>query len=414
MCSLGFVPIVQHFPKRGLSDVIGAVRQELKSSGIADRLPPNARIAIGVGSRGIANLAETVRATVAHFQERGLQPFLVPAMGSHGGGTAAGQLDVLAKYGVTEATAGCPIETSIETVSLGRTPEGIETFFARTAFESDGVFLINRIKWHTTFEAPLESGLFKMAAIGLGKVAGATAYHQRAVQLGLGPVIHAVGKHVLASGKLLGGLALVEDAHHQTAKVAAIPAARLEKEEAELLTLARSWMARILFNEVDVLIVDEIGKQFSGPGMDSKIVNRHPYGAVNPWPWAPRIMRIYVRGLSPLSYGNAIGIGMADLISQRLYDQIDWRVTRVNALAASNLAVVRTPLRAANDREAFQILTGVAGRENPADVTCIRIRNTLELTNISVSENLLGPPRDDLEVTGPAAAVTFNAEGNLD
>lgn len=408
-----FVPIVQHFPNRGLRDVTGTVREELRASGIGEKLAQGARVAIGVGSRGVANLQEVVRATVAHFQERGFQPFLVPAMGSHGGGTAAGQTDVLAKYGVTETTAGCAIESSIETVSLGRTEEGIETFFDRNAFASDGVFLINRIKWHTTFEAPFESGLFKMAGIGLGKVAGATAYHQRAVRMGLGPVIASVGRHVFASGKMLGGLGLVEDAHHETGKIAAIPAALMEQEEAKLLELARSWMARILFDEVDVLIVDEIGKQFSGPGMDSKIVNRHPYGTANPWPWAPRIMRIYLRGLSPHSYGNAIGIGMADLISQRLYDAIDWQVTRVNAFAASNLAVVRTPLRVPNDREAFEILANVAGRENPADVTYVRIENTLALTNIHVSENMLGAKRDDMEVSGPAVAVRFDDEGNL-
>ncbi len=410
-----FVPVVQQFPHRGLANVTKSVREELHASNITAQLQPGARIAIGVGSRGITNLSEIVRAVVAHFRELGFLPFIVPAMGSHGGGTAAGQIDVLAHYNVSEAESGCPIESCVEASSLGRTPEGIEVVWDRNALAADAVFVINRIKWHTTFEAPIESGLLKMAAIGLGKVRGATEYHQHAVRMDLGVVIRAVGRFLAATGKLLGGLALLEDAHHQTAQVVAVPAARLEEEEECLLTLVRSWMARILFDDVDILIVDEIGKQISGAGMDSKVINRHPYGAVNPWPWAPRIRRIYVRDLSPLSYGNAIGLGMADLISQRLYDKIDWHATKVNGFAASNLAVIRTPIRAANDREALQILSAAVGRMDPALVTCVRIRNTLELTNLEISENLLPVAREhsNIEIAGDPTPMQFDAEGNL-
>lgn len=411
-----FVHVLQHFPDRRLSDLTKEIRRALASSTIGRRLPSGSRIAVAVGSRGIANLSEIVRATVAHFREAGFQPFIVPAMGSHGGGTAEGQIDILARYGITEAECGCPIKSSMETVSLGRTGDGIDTHFDQYAFASDGVFLINRIKWHTTFEAPVESGLLKMAAIGLGKVRGATAYHQRAVRTDLGSVIRSVGRHILGSGKVLGGLALLEDAHHHIAKVAAVPSDRLELEEERLLTLARSWAPRLLFEEIDVLIVDEIGKQISGAGMDSKIINRHPYGAVNPWPYAPRIRRIYVRNLSPLSYGNAIGLGMADLISERLYEKIDWKATTVNGLAASNLAVIKTPLRAANDRNAFEILTKTVGVPDPALVTYVRIRNTLELSHIQISENLLeiasGIP--DIEVCSAPEPVTFDRDGNWD
>ena len=410
-----FAPVVQRFADRGMRDVTGAVREQLALSAIVEHLHPQSRIAIAVGSRGIANLAEVVRTTVSYFNERGHKPFIVPAMGSHGGGTAKGQIDILAKYGITEANSGCAIESSIETVSLGRTPEGLDTYFDRHAFASDGVFLINRVKWHTTFDAPIESGLMKMAAIGLGKVAGATAYHQHAVRTDLGHVIRSVGRHVLASGKIIGGLALLEDAYHQTAKLAVIPATSMEREEEQLLALTRSWMARILFDEVDILIVDEIGKQISGAGMDSKVINRHPYGAVNAWPWAPRIRRIYVRDLSPLSYGNAIGLGMADLISERLYNTINWTATKVNALAASNLNVIKTPIRAANDREALDILSKAVGKSDPALVTCVRIRNTLELINLQVSENLVAAARahPDMDVLGPAEPATFDDEGNL-
>jgi hypothetical protein len=406
------VPVLQRFPSRALPNIPRAVRDELAASRITAGLPAKARIAVAVGSRGVANLAEIVRAAINHFREAGFTPFIVPAMGSHGGGTGPGQVDVLAHYGVTEASMACPILSSIETVSMGNTPDGIETCLDRNAFESDGVFLINRVKWHTSFEAPIESGLMKMAAIGLGKVQGATSYHRHGVRVGLGNVVLSVGRHILASGKILGGLAVVEDAHHQTARVSALPFAGLEEAESALLTLARSWMARILFDEVDVLVIDEVGKHISGTGMDSKVINRHPYGQVNPWPWAPRVMRVHIRDISPQSYGNAVGMGMADTISERFYQKIDWHSTRVNALAASNLSVIRTPLRMASDREALETLAAAVGRKDPSTVTYVRIKNTLELSNITVSENLLPGP-ENVEVTAVPSLMTFDAEGNL-
>jgi len=333
--------------------VHGSVRAELAKHDIGSQLPPGARIAIGAGSRGIANLATIVQATVAHFRERGFLPFIFPAMGSHGGGTGAGQTDVLAHYGITAAAMGCPVLSSMETVSLGNTPEGIETVMDRTAAESDGVFLVNRIKWHTTFEAPVESGLLKMAAIGMGKLEGATNYH----------------RHVV----------------------------------------------RILFEEVDILIVDEVGKHISGVGMDSKVINRHPWGGNNLWPWAPRILRVYVRSLSPQSYGNAVGIGMADMISERLYNSIDWNATKVNALAACNLGAIRTPVRAGNDREALELLTKLVGRGAPEDVTCVWIRNTLELTDMAATENLVraGTKPEGVDIVGPPAEWAFDRGGDL-
>jgi hypothetical protein len=409
------VPVLQRFPSRKIHDVGAAVREELAASKTGAELKAGSRVAIGAGSRGVSNIATIVRATVAHFREIGMQPFVIPAMGSHGGGTAQGQLDVLAHYGVTEADVGCPIVSCLDVVTLGSTPEGIETYIDRKGFESDGVFLINRVKWHTTFDAPIESGLMKMAAIGLGKLQGATNYHRCGVRLGLGPVIRAAGRHVIASGKVLGGLAVLEDAHHDTAKLAAVRAAQLEEEEEKLLALTRSWMARILFDEVDILMVEEMGKHISGVGMDSKVINRHPWGGVNPWSWAPRITRIYVRDLSPLSYGNAMGIGLADMIAERLHEKIDWQSTKVNALAASNLFAVRTPLRARTDEEALRLLSATVGRADASEVTCVWIRNTLELSRIVVSENLLPAMRGrtDMEVIGPAVDWEFDGEGNL-
>jgi len=409
------LPVLQHFPSRKLTDVYAAVREELSSTQTGSGLAPGARVAIGAGSRGVSNISTIVRATAAHFLELGMKPFVVPAMGSHGGATAQGQADVLAHYGITEDSVGCPIVSSLDVVPLGVTAEGVETYIDRNAFESDGAFLVNRVKWHTTFDAPVESGLLKMAAIGLGKLQGATNYHRHGVRIGLGEAIRSGGRHALASGKILGGLAVLEDAHHDTAKVAAVTAARLEQEEEKLLALTRSWMARILFDEVDILIVEEMGKHISGVGMDSKVINRHPWGGVNPWPWAPRIYRIYTRDLSPLSYGNAVGIGLTDMISERLFEKIDWQVTRVNAMAASNLFAVKTPLRAPTDREALELLSKTVGRADASEVTCVWIRNTLELSNIVVTENLLPAMqgRKDMEVIGPAAEWEFDGAGNL-
>ncbi len=409
------VPVLQHFPSRKISDVSAAVRQELAASQTGAGLATGARIAIGAGSRGVSNIATIVRAAVAHFLEMGLKPFVIPAMGSHGGATAQGQLDVLAHYGITESSVGCPILSSLDVVPLGTTVEGVETYIDRNGFESDGVFLINRVKWHTTFDAPVESGLLKMASIGLGKLQGATNYHRHGVRLGLGEAIRSGGRHVLASGKILGGLAVLEDAHHDTAKVTAVTAAQLEQEEEKLLALTRSWMARILFDEVDILMVEEMGKHISGVGMDSKVINRHPWGGVNPWPWAPRILRVYARDLSPLSYGNAMGIGLTDMIAERLFEKIDWNVTRVNAMAASNLFAVKTPLRAGSDLEALELISKTVGRADSSEVTCVWIRNTLELSHIVVTENLLPAMhgRTDMEAVGPACEWEFDGAGNL-
>ncbi len=228
-----------------------------------------------------------------------MRPFIFPAMGSHGAATAEGQADVLAHYGIIEATMGCPVVSSLEVVSLGRTPDGIEAFMDRNAFESDGVMLVGRVKWHTDFAGKIESGLFKMMAIGLGKFAGAQRYHTYAYKLGLEHVICSIGRQVLASGKILGGLAILEDAHHSTAQVTAVPVEVMEQKEEELLRLVKSWMGRIPL-DLDVLILDEIGKNISGAGMDTKVVNRGVYGEYNPWPGAPRIERIFIRGLSDL------------------------------------------------------------------------------------------------------------------
>jgi len=404
----------QNFPDRSIPEVRPAVLTELVDSPFGSRTKPGARVAIGVGSRGISNISTITRAVVDFWKSKGARPFIFPAMGSHGAATAEGQADVLAHYGIIEATMGCPVISSLDVVPVGRTPEGIEAFMDRNAYESDGVMLVGRVKWHTDFAGNIESGLFKMMAIGLGKFAGAQRYHTYAFKLGLEKVIRSIGRQVLGSGKILGGLAILEDANHNTAQVTAVPVEAMEQREEELLRLVKSWMGRIPM-DLDVLILDEIGKNISGAGMDTKVVNRGVYGEYNPWPNAPRIERIFIRGLSDLSYGNGVGLGMADVITDRLLEKIDWNPTRINSLTASTPAAIRTPVHFATDRECIERIAPTVGRIDLKDVTYGWIRNSLELGLVALSENLRGQIERDpnLEILGTSRPMEFDGSGNL-
>jgi hypothetical protein len=404
----------QHFPDRSLSDIPGTIRRELAASGFAERLKPGARIAIGVGSRGIANLPVIVRAVVDFWKSRGFEPFLFPAMGSHGAATAEGQADVLAHYGIDGASMRCPVISALDVVPLGATPDGIETFMDRNAYSADGVFLIGRVKWHTDFSGKIESGLFKMMAIGLGKFAGAQRYHTYAYRLGLEHVIRTVGRQVLQSGKILGGLAILEDANHHTALLSVVPVEEMERKEEELLALAKSWMGRIPV-PLNILIVDEIGKNFSGAGMDTKVVNRGVNGEYNPWDTAPHFDRIFIRGLSEHSYRNGIGIGMADVVHDRLLEAIDWVPTHINSLTASTPAGIRTPIHFSSDRECLEKIWTTVGCHQQEKVTIGWIANSLDLGLMRITENLRGEIEKNpvLEVLSPAEAFDFDGQGNL-
>src|SRR5262245_30276475 len=366
--------VLQKFPDRRLTDVPAEVRRQLAASPFAARLKPGSRVAIGVGSRGITNIAVIVREVVRWFLDQGMQPFLFPAMGSHGAASAAGQSDVLAHYGITESNMGCPVVSQLEVVSLGKTADGIEAFMDKAAYDSDGVMLIGRVKWHTDFAGKIESGLFKMMAIGLGKFAGAQRYHAYAYRLGLEHVIRSVGRQVLKSGKILGGLAILEDARHNTAKLDAVPVEAMERREEENLALVKSWMARVPM-DLDILILDEIGKNISGAGMDTKVANRGVNGEYNPWPEAPKFNRIFVRDLSELTYNSAVGLGMADVVTDRLVERIDWEPTLINSLTANTPAAIRTPIHFATDRECVERIAPTVGKLSLDDVTYGWIRH---------------------------------------
>ena len=405
----------QNFPDRHLADIPSTVQREMHQSGFGANLKPGARIAIGVGSRGIANIATIARSVAQYWIARGMKPFLFPAMGSHGAATAEGQADVLAHYGIIEETMGCPIVSSLDVVPLGRTPEGIQTYMDRNAFESDGVMFLPRVKWHTDFEDTIESGLFKMMAIGLGKFAGAGHYHTYAYKLGLGQVIRSIGREVLKSGKILGGLAILEDAYHNTAQLTPVPVEQMERKEEELLALAKSWMARIPM-DLDILIVNEMGKDISGAGMDTKVINRGSQSQYNPWRMAPRIERIFVRALSGNTYGNAVGVGLADMVTDRLVNAIDSTPMYINAITASTLPPARIPIHFATDRECLERLLPTVGKFDMQAVRIGWIHNTLELTPIALSENLRAEIEQNplLEIVEGPMELAFDGAGDLE
>ncbi len=403
----------QKFPDRRLADIPGEVFRELSAAGFGAGLAPGASVAIGVGSRGISNIDTIVRAVVDYWKSRQCVPFIFPAMGSHGAATAEGQTDVLAHYGVTAQAMGCEVRSSLEVIDLGRSPEGIEVFLDRYASQAAGVFLVGRIKQHTDFAGKIESGLYKMMAIGLGKWAGAKNYHMHARRIGLEAVIRSVGRQVLGSGKILGGMAILEDAFHNTAKLAAVPASNMEAREEELLALSKTWAATLPC-DLDLLIVDEMGKNFSGAGMDTKVVNRGVDGEINPWP-VPHVERIFVRGLSDHSYGNASGIGMAEVITDRLAAAIDNNATWLNVLTATTPRCGKLPIHFPTDRECIERIVPTVGKPNFADVRIGWIANTLALSPIALSENMraeiLANPR--LTILEEAHALPFGADGNL-
>jgi hypothetical protein len=413
-----FVLAQQQFPNRAIANIPHHIRQELSSADFVARVPKGGRIAIGVGSRGISNIATIVKSVVDFWKSQGFEPFIFPAMGSHGAATAEGQSDVLAHYGIHEATMGVPVVSSLDVVSLGQTSEGIETFIDKNAYQADAIFLVARVKWHTDFSGKLESGLFKMMAIGLGKFAGARQYHTFAYRIGLEQMIRSVGAKVFSSGKVLGGLAIQEGAHHETAGLTAVSSGEgfeaMIAQEERLLAEVKSWMAKLPAPEIDILIVDEIGKNISGAGMDTKVINRSVNGHYNPFPNTPIVHRIYARALSDLTYHSGVGLGMADIVSDRLVNDVDWNPTYINCLTASTPAGARTPIHYPSDKQALSAIAPTVGKIDLSQVTYCRIRNTLELIHMAVSENLVPQLASSVNVVSEPFELTFDSSGNFD
>lgn len=406
----------QRFPTSPPIDIAGTIAEQLTH--LASGLRPGARVAVGVGSRGIANLQAMVRAVLDVLRKAGAVPFILPAMGSHGGGTAEGQLALLAEYGVTEAALGVPIRAAMDVEAIGELPDGHPIVCSVEALRADAEIVINRIKPHTDFGGRLGSGLLKMLVVGLGKRAGAANFHAASASHGYERVLHAAASVVANRLPVLAGVAIVEDQRHQTARLEVVrPADLVEREEA-LCAEASRLMPRLPFAEVDLLIVDRMGKNISGTGMDPAVIGRMIHGyslAGDAERRHSHVWRLFVRDLTPESHGNAIGLGLADFTTTRLVQAMDRNVTVTNSLTALSLQGAKVPIYFDTDREAIAAALGSLGRTDTTTARVVRIADTLSVETLLASEALLAEAREnnDLEVLDEPRNLTFQADANL-
>ncbi len=408
--SLALTKALVHFPRPRLTDIAQAVSDALvRHRGL---FPSQGSIAVAVGSRGVANIGEVVRVTVATLKSWGLSPFIVPAMGSHGGATADGQRQILCDYGVTEHESGCPVRSSMDVVELdhGVLPHGL--FMDAHAFAADGVVLINRIKPHTDFHGPFESGLAKMAVIGLGKERQAIEMHRFGVP-GLRDGVPRAAVHVLSTGKILAGLGLVENAYEETMAVELVPARALLEREPQLLEMARRHLPALPVDLLDVLIVDWLGKDISGTGLDTNVIGRMRI-ASEPEPAVPHIKTIVVTDLTDASHGNATGAGLADVVTRRLFDKVDVGVTYTNVFTSGFPERGKIPIVAPTDAEAYACALRACGILPEGAERVVRIRDTLHLGDLYVSaavrDDIRG--RADVEIVGRPVEM-FDEAGEL-
>lgn len=407
------VPIRQKFQSRPVADLAGEVARQ--TGRLADQagLKPGSRIAVTAGSRGIANHAVILKVVLRELERRQHRPFLVAAMGSHGGGTAAGKLEVLAGAGITEQAMCAPIRATTQVVRIGETGEGAPLLLDEEAARADRILLLNRVHPHSCFEGPIQSGLMKMLCVGLGNAPGAQVTHRTAIRDGLFPTIRDRARASLELTPVMGGIGVVENETGETAGVEAMARDDLERSEEALLWKSRRMRPRIPFSYIHVLIVDRVGKDISGTGMDPKVVGRLPLGGSEPT--GPRIDRIYSRALSESTYGNAHGVGIADFVSRRLAEGIDWNATRRNSLAAGAPDRCRLPLVMDTDRDAIEAAFECCGPIGPEGPRVVRIHDTKNLQQMWVSEALLaeGGPQAGWSVVGDPVAMGFGSDGML-
>jgi len=407
--------IRQHFDAPTLQDISGAIRQELAKLPLSDRIKPGDSVAITVGSRGIANMALIIKILVEELKTHGANPFIVPAMGSHGGGTAEGQRAIVEAYGVTEDFIGAPIHASMEVVQVGSIEDGIPVFFDKCAHEADHVAIVARIKPHTDFSGEIESGLHKMMLIGLGKHRGASLYHQAFAHYSFGHIVRSVGQTVIKNCNILLGLAIVENQFDETALIKSVAPEEFLAREKELLILAKKLIPRLPFHQVDLLIVDQIGKDVSGTGMDTNVIGRKDYLYPCNEEVLPKVTRIYVRDLTKKTHGNATGIGIADYTHTRLVNKTDFDSTYINCLTGDNPKAAAIPIHYNTDRKVLDVALKTVGYVQPENAKVIRIRNTLDLKEIMVSEAYQAEMkgRDDLEIIEPVKEMGFGEDGSL-
>jgi hypothetical protein len=409
------IKIRQRFTGPVVADIDGTVSKQLDSAGLKQNVKPGMQVAITAGSRGIANIQLIIRAVVRELRQMGAEPFIVPTMGSHGGATAKGQVEVLESLGITEAFCGAPIRSSLEVEQIGQTEEGMPVYVDKNALAADGIILMGRVKVHTDFKSPIgiESGLMKMAAIGLGKHKQALLIHSHGVT-GIRDIMPKVARVMLARTKILCGIAIVENAFEQTALIEAIPTAQIEARERELLAESAALMPKLPAEEIDILIVDEVGKNYSGTGMDTNIIGRLRIQGT-PEPQSPRIKYIIASDLSEASHGNGLGIGLADLTTQRFFDKLDFKAMNENVITSTFLARASIPIVLESDRAALAAALRANWGVEPEKARIMRIPSTLHLEYLYVSEALLPEVAElpHVEVVGELAELEFDDQGYL-
>jgi Domain of unknown function (DUF362) len=405
------VKVEQHFPRPRIADasavVAGEMRAKLDPAGFRGK-----RIAVGLGSRGIVNLVGVARTVIDELRAWGATPFVVPAMGSHGGATAEGQRAVLEGYGLTELALGAPIVATMDAAVVGETPNGIKVYWDRHALAADGVVVVNRIKPHADFKAEYESGLLKMLTLGLGKHAGAASLHRHGFDR-FGELIPLVARTVLEKAPVSFGVALVENAYDETMIAEVVRRDDMLEREKELLRIAKENVATLKLRAIDVLIVDRIGKEISGEGMDPNVTGRP--GSYLPGFDAPTIQKIVVCGITPKSQGNGVGIGMADVTTIACVESLDLGAMYTNAVTATILGPARLPLIMNTDREAIAVALKTCPRVEPSRARVVRIGSTLEVHRYELSETYLPElqQRNDLKIVSNPFPMSFTADGRL-
>jgi hypothetical protein len=405
----------QLFDGPEVSDVAAEVENQLSQLQLRDKIQPGETVAISAGSRGIANIHIIIKAVADHLASIDARPFIVPAMGSHGGGTAEGQQGIIEGYGITEEFCNCPIKASMETVIVCDAKEGFPVHFDKHAYGADHVIVVGRVKPHTNFSGDIESGLMKMMLIGLGKHAGAKIYHRAIADFNFGQIVRSVAREVLEKCGIVAGLAIVENSYDETARIEAIAPDDFEDREKELLVIAKKWMPKLPFDAADILVLDEIGKDISGSGMDTNVVGRKYHDHQAAEGETPRIKKIVVRGLTPATHGNASGIGLAEFCRTRLVEEMDARITRINCITGGHSTGAMVPLDYETDREILDVALVSIGLTEPPDARFLWARNTLDVAEVVCSETYLqeAQQRDDLEVLSEPQPMPFGEDGNL-
>jgi hypothetical protein len=398
-------------------DVARTVIRELAP--VRSQLRPGMRVAVAVGSRGITNLQPIVRAVLETLQAAGAAPFIIPAMGSHGGATPEGQTALLAEYGISEPDLHVPIRAAMEVDRIGVTPEGIDVYCSVEALHADAIVIVNRIKPHTDFGGRIGSGVMKMMVIGLGKRIGAANYHVAASRLGYEQMLRSLARVVMRTAPILCGVAIIENQRHETARIARLDPGTAEAREEELFKEAKEQMPKLPFDDIDLLIVDRLGKNISGSGMDPNIIGRTVHGYLSLLGQRdqppPRIKRIFVRDLTPETHGNAIGLGFADLTTSRLVQAMDRRVTYVNSLTSLTPNAAKIPIHFDTDHEALAMGLGSLGLPDVARAHVVRIQDTLSLETLEASEAYLPElaNRSDLQIQSELQTMRFDSTANL-